>query len=80
MSDPQGTQPTPSESFSALAALASDPATPAPSNQPPAKAPIAQLLPGLLNVTIPVDAGGTSDQGVAGMNSRYSVMGNKALW
>jgi hypothetical protein len=52
----------------------------ASSSTPPlAKQPVSQLMPGLLQVAIPLPAGST-DQSVGSNDARYSVMGNKALW
>ena len=52
----------------------------ASSSTPPlARQPVSQLIPGLLQVAIPLPAGST-DQSVGSNDARYSVMGNKALW
>ncbi len=64
---------------STLAALASDNASPAPVSAPPVRAAVAELIPGLLKITVSTPGSDTT-RDPEGPNARYSVMGNKALW
>ena len=52
--------------------------SPPTTKEPPNKPVVVQLIPGLLKQVVPQPV--ESQQGVPGINNRYSVMGNKALW